>query len=56
MICEICKKPIEQARLDALPNTTFCIMCAKKINIPRAKEVHIFNSEDEPLRLENDFS
>jgi ribosome-binding protein aMBF1 (putative translation factor) len=29
-LCEICGKPIAKARLDALPNVTTCIECAKK--------------------------
>lgn len=29
-ICEKCKKPIEQARLKAMPAVTVCVSCSKK--------------------------
>ena len=28
-ICEVCKKPIEEARLKALPGATTCLVCKK---------------------------
>jgi RNA polymerase-binding transcription factor DksA len=31
-ICESCKKPIAQERLEALPFTRFCVVCAEKEN------------------------
>lgn len=28
--CEVCEKPIPKMRLQALPNTTFCVKCVDK--------------------------
>ena len=53
--CIQCDNEIEQARLEALPDTEFCIQCARQIKIPRARERFIFSLNDEPLELENAF-
>lgn len=53
--CIICKNQIEPARIEALPNTEFCITCAKKVKTPRAREKYIFSLDDEPERSENYF-
>lgn len=29
-LCESCKKPIEQSRLEAIPTATLCLSCANK--------------------------
>lgn len=34
-LCENCDKPIPAARLEALPNTIYCIKCAQLIIKPR---------------------
>ncbi len=53
--CINCSNDIELARLEALPETEFCIKCARQIKIPRARERFIFSLNDEPLELENAF-
>jgi hypothetical protein len=31
MYCKMCASPIEQERLEILPNTVFCAPCAQKV-------------------------
>ena len=53
--CTRCNKEIELARLDALPDTEFCIKCAKQINIPNIRERFKFSFGDEPQEFEDAF-
>lgn len=39
MKCINCNGDIEEARLEAVPNTEFCIKCARTYACKRAKEV-----------------
>lgn len=38
MDCRLCNQPIESERLEALPNTVFCITCAHKHNPIKPKK------------------
>lgn len=47
-ICEICGKPIDPARLEAMPHTTTCVDCQKKLErMPRPRPPATFQFEEE---------
>lgn len=48
ILCSLCGKPIAAARLEALPNVTTCIECAKK-NPPRIDASKFDLSESSPI-------
>ena len=53
--CTYCHGEIEAARLEALPETEYCIKCAKKVNPPRARERFQYTPGEEPIRQEISF-
>jgi RNA polymerase-binding transcription factor DksA len=53
--CIICNKQIESIRIEILPDTEFCINCAKTVEVPRAREKRLFCIDDEPERFEDYF-
>lgn len=47
-LCTLCGKPIAPARLQALPNTTTCIDCAKR-NPPKIDTSKLDLSQSSPI-------
>lgn len=46
--CARCEHVIETERLQALPETSFCVSCAKIINPPRVKGAMTFSHKTAP--------
>jgi hypothetical protein len=47
MYCKMCASPIEQERLEILPNTVFCAPCAQKIQpVAPRKGIMVWSSKD----------
>ena len=46
--CIKCSGEIEAERISVLPDTNFCVSCAKKVNVPRVKGAMTFQHKTAP--------